>query len=70
VELLQVTPSSPAAEAGFKDGDLLLSLAGKALPNALTLQRTLRGMQPGIPVEAKIARGGDVLTCSVKPREP
>lgn len=70
VELLQITPSSPAAEAGFKDGDLLLRLDGRALPNALTLQRTLRGMRPGTPVEAEIARGSEVLRMTVKPREP
>jgi S1-C subfamily serine protease len=70
VELLQVTPSSPASEAGFKDGDLLLRLDGKALPNALTLQRALRGLKPGIPVEAEIARGSELSKLSVKPREP
>lgn len=70
VELLQVTASSPASEAGFRDGDILLRLGGHALPNALALQRTLRSMNPGAPVEAQLARGSELLTLTVKPREP
>lgn len=70
VELLQVTASSPAAEAGFKDGDIFLKLGGQALPNALSLQRTLRGMSPDMAVEAQLARGSELLTVTVKPREP
>jgi S1-C subfamily serine protease len=70
VELLQITPTSPAAEAGFHEGDILLKLNGRALPNAMTLQRTLRGMNPGVPAEAQIARASELLNVSVKPREP
>ena len=69
VEILQVTSPSPAADAGFRDGDLLLRLAGHELPNALTLQRVLRQLQPGVVVAAQIARAGELQTLSLKPRE-
>jgi S1-C subfamily serine protease len=69
VEIMQVTRPSPAADAGFQDGDLLLRLAGRELPNALTLQRVLRQLQPGAFLAAEIARAGELRTLSVKPHE-
>lgn len=69
VELVQVTDASPAAEAGMKDGDVLLRLDGRVLPSALALQRTLRQLKPGVPVEVEVARAGELHRLEVKPRE-
>ena len=70
VEIVQVTDASPAAEAGLKEGDVLLRLDGSALPNALALQRRLRQLTPGVAVQAEIARAGELRKLAIKPREP
>ena len=49
---------SPAAKAGVKSGDVILSLDGEQLPDARTLARRISGMAPGTAVKIGVFRNG------------
>jgi serine protease Do len=49
---------SPAAKAGIKSGDVIVSLNGEAVPDARTLARRISGMAPGTPVKIGVYRDG------------
>jgi aminopeptidase N len=51
-----IVPGSPAAKAGFRAGDLLLSLDGKAVDSLQTFSRLLAAYQPGAKVQARYRR--------------
>jgi regulator of sigma E protease len=61
-----VTPGSPAAEAGFRPGDLIVSAAGQPVRNFEDLSRTVQ-LRGGVPVEFGIERGGVPMTLSATP---
>lgn len=58
---------TPAAQAGFKAGDCLLSLNEKAVANAFELRRTFEEADEPM-LSASILRDGQSLTLSVKRR--
>ena len=66
--LLAVDGGSPAEQAGWKPGDLLVSLAGQPLKEAADLVRVLGGLVPGESSAARLLREGEVLELSVTPR--
>jgi serine protease Do len=49
---------SPAAKAGIKSGDVIVSLNGDAVPDARTLARRISGMAPGMAVKIGVFRNG------------
>ena len=49
---------SPAAKAGIKSGDVIVSLNGDAIPDARTLARRISAMAPGTPVKIGVYRDG------------
>jgi serine protease Do len=49
---------SPAAKAGIKSGDVIVSLNGEQIPDARTLARRISGMAPGTPVKIGAVRDG------------
>jgi serine protease Do len=55
---------SPAAKAGIKSGDVIISLNGEAVPDARTLARRISSMPPGTAVKIGVYRNGreEVLT--------
>ena len=55
---------SPAAKAGVKSGDVIVSLNGEAVPDARTLARRISSMPPGTAVKIGVYRNGreEVLT--------
>jgi regulator of sigma E protease len=63
----QVQPGTPAARAGFRAGDELLSLNGVPVLSANTyfekLEQTVKQ-----PVTVRVKRGADVLTLTLPPR--
>jgi hypothetical protein len=69
VPVAGVRPGSPAERAGFKSGDLLLSVAGREV-TALTLHDILRGLKPEEPVEIVFRREGNVDKGRVRLAEP
>jgi serine protease Do len=49
---------SPAAKAGIKAGDVIVSLNGEQVPDARTLARRISGMAPGTSVAIGVWRDG------------
>lgn len=64
-----VTKNSPAQEAGFKRGDLIVRFGGKSVENSLTLRNLVVDTPPGRTVEVQIIREGKPLTLKVTLRE-
>jgi serine protease Do len=50
--------NSPAAKAGIKSGDVIVSLDGKPIPDARTLVRHISAMAPGTVVKIGVFRNG------------
>jgi serine protease Do len=49
---------SPAAKAGIKSGDVIVSLNGEPVPDARTLARRISSMPPGTAVKIGVFRNG------------
>lgn len=65
--LLGVDRGSPADLAGWKKGDLLLSLAGQTLQEPSELIRVLAGLEPDVQVPARLLRDAEVHDWPVTP---
>lgn len=58
VPVAAVQRGGPAARAGIRPGDVLLSLNGRALRSAQRLQAHVASLKPGTPVDVVVARDG------------
>ena len=58
----QVTPDSPASQAGLERGDVLRELNGKKIANGSALQVAVREMAPGTSIQLGILRNGKPMT--------
>ncbi len=58
----EVTPDTPAAEAGLKAGDIITKINGKAPSSAANLRNTIASIGPGKKVNLEIFRDGKVQT--------
>jgi serine protease Do len=56
-----VTPDGPAAKAGIKVDDIILSLAGQAIQDAESLLNFMQGTKPGEVLVVRIKRGSEEL---------
>src|SRR5581483_12436346 len=61
---------SPAQKAGIEIGDVIVSAAGQPVDQTSTLQRIIRGFQPGQTVDIEAMRFGQKKTFHVKLGEP
>ncbi len=66
LRISDVVDKSPAAEAGLKEGDLILSLNGQEVQNAEYFSRQIRSRRPGEEVSLKIERRGKTQEVKVK----
>ena len=58
----EVTPDSPAAQAGLQAGDVVVSIDGKAVQDRSELVAAVRGHKPGDKVILVVVRGGNETT--------
>lgn len=70
VVVSDVAPEGPAAEAGLKAGDVLLSVDGRAVETMPALSTALYVHPAGKAVAVAVRRGAATKTLSVKGREP
>jgi putative serine protease PepD len=54
----QVTPDSPAADAGIQSGDVIIAVDGHGVTSFESLTAWIRSYKPGDTVKLSVARGG------------
>ena len=69
LEVVQLLDGSPAASAGIRAGDVIVSLDGQAIGGVGDLQRTLVGDLVGRSVEATVERDGSLSEVALRPVE-
>jgi serine protease Do len=62
----EVQPNTPAAKAGIKAGDAILSVDGERLKDARDLSRRVAAKSPGAKVRLQISRDGKEQTIDVE----
>jgi S1-C subfamily serine protease len=69
LRVAQVVPDSPAAQAGLKVGDIVLSVGGQNLTSAGGLQRFMVASAINEPLEITVWRNGALVDVIAVPRE-
>jgi serine protease Do len=69
LEVVQLLDGSPAAAAGVRAGDLILSLDGRPIAGVADLQRSLVGDLVGRAVEVALERDGVLAELAITPTE-
>ncbi|MEB3199406.1 MAG: trypsin-like peptidase domain-containing protein [Synechococcaceae cyanobacterium] len=69
VVVVEVMPSSPAANGGLKPCDLIEAVAGNAVRNPSEVQLAVDRGQVGKPLELRVRRGPQTLNLAVVPAE-
>jgi serine protease Do len=65
----EVTPDSPAEDAGLKTGDVIVELDGKPVRDSRHLKLQVAQIAPGKEVPVKVSRDGKVKELEVKLKE-
>jgi len=60
-----VTPGTPAAQAGIRDGDIITEVEGKVIDDGHPLDATLSQFSPGDTVSVDVLRDGERITLEV-----
>lgn len=66
VMIEKVTPDTPAAKAGLKEGDIVLSVNGEEMTGPRDLSRAIAIERPGAKVEISYLRRGEEQSVEVK----
>jgi S1-C subfamily serine protease len=69
VEVVEVIEGGPAARAGIKPEDLILSVNGTRIERVEDLQRLMVAQLIGTPVRVRLLRAGELLDLSLEPAE-
>jgi membrane protease YdiL (CAAX protease family) len=67
VQVVSVTPGSPAEHSGLQPGDRVLSVDDQPIPNNDTLSRTIAATVDGTARRLRVERGGQVFAVDVTP---
>lgn len=63
----EVVPGSPAAEAGFKSGDVIVAIGGKKIEGFEGVQQIV-ATSPGRELDVDVKRGDETVSLKVTPR--
>ena len=69
LRLVEVVPGSPAAKAGLRNGDLVLTVGRKQITDAQSIQRQLFGDAIGTPLPITALRNGAMVDVIAVPAE-
>jgi S1-C subfamily serine protease len=69
LQVAEVVAGGPAARAGLRAGDVLVSAAGQPLATAQDLQRLMLGETIGRPLEITVLRNGALVDVIAEPTE-
>ena len=69
IEVIDVAPASPAAQAGVRPEDIVVALNGRPIESVEELQRLLSADAIDTPQEVTVLRAGAVLELEVRPTE-
>jgi S1-C subfamily serine protease len=69
VEVMDVMPGSPAAQAGIRSGDLIVELDGVAISDVRDMQRLMVEDVIGRYVDGRVWRDGELRTITLNPIE-
>jgi len=64
--VVNVLPSSPAAQAGIRDGDVIVRFAGQAITTDASLTLAVRAQHPNEKVTIELYRGPALIKISLK----
>jgi S1-C subfamily serine protease len=69
LRVVEVVPGGPAARAGLRTGDLLLTAAGQPVEKAQDLQRLMFDDAIGRPLAITVYRNGALVDVITQPEE-
>ncbi len=69
VLVISVAPGSPGANAGLREGDVVIGFAGQPVPSIDALHKLLNSERIGRPSPITVIRGSEKLTLEVTPQE-
>jgi S1-C subfamily serine protease len=69
VEVISVNPGTPAARAGLREGDIIVTFDDRPVPTVDALYRALAAWTVGAAVELRILRRGALQTVQLTPVE-
>ncbi len=68
-QVVEVLPDGPAAAAGIRPGDIIVSLEGKRIESVDDIHRSLRAGSIGKSLEAEVIRSGRSRSVKIRPTE-
>lgn len=68
VRVAGVSPGGPAAEAGVREGDVIVSIRDKPVTTGREIVRVMEDIEPGDKVELGVSRGGKPVKLAVEAR--